>query len=89
MSKILILVSLFFSLVFILEVFVILISSLVYVATLYVLWYESISPNEGLALAVFAPVFTLMLFYGRTMAGRVLGIVGPAFAYSAFYYPPR
>ena len=42
-----------------------------------------------MALAVFAPIFILMLFYGRTTAGQVLGLVGPALAYSAFYYPSR
>ncbi|CAB3982047.1 Hypothetical predicted protein [Paramuricea clavata] len=75
--------------VLILEISVTFCSLLVYVITLSVFWYECIAPNEGLFLAVFAPLFTLLLFYGRTTAGQVLGIVGPALAYNAFYYPSK
>jgi hypothetical protein len=72
-----------------LEISVILVSFVAYFLALFVFWYESISESEERFLAVFAPVFTLLLFYGRSSAGQVLGIIGPTLAYSAFHFPSR
>ncbi|XP_028409209.1 uncharacterized protein LOC114531790 [Dendronephthya gigantea] len=74
---------------FVLEVSVAIGSFLVFLVIFSTFWHQSISRSEELFLAVLCPVFTLMLFYGRTTAGQVLGIVGPALAYNAFYYPSR
>ena len=79
----------FLFLAFLLEIAVILVSFLAYLQIISVFWYASISENGRLIIAVFAPLFTLLLFYGRTTAGQVLGIVGPTLAYSAFQCPPR
>ena len=48
-------------------------------------WKQKLSKVEERGLALLAPVFTLLLFYGRTNAGHVLGVGGPALAYYTFY----
>ena len=59
----------------------------VFAVIVIVFWKRKMSKVEERGLALLAPVFTLLLFYGRTSAGRALGIVGPALAYYAFYCP--
>lgn len=74
---------------FILEISVVIITLPVFVIILLVFWKDKMSRTEERCLALLAPIFTLLLFYGRTSAGQVLGVGAPILAYYTFHYPAR
>lgn len=79
----------FFILALVFEALIILLTLLVYLVILSVFWHGACTMNEELIIALFSPLFILLLLYGRTTTCKALGIVGPFFAYFAFYCYPR